>query len=56
MSEQIALELFGTTDVEGVLAVLSPSDALVKEYHRRVKTITDNKRIGASACQTQKTK
>lgn len=54
MMEQIALELFGTTDVEGVLAVLSPSDVLVKEYHRRVNKLKETK--GASTCQTQKTK
>jgi len=52
MNEQIALELFGTTDVEGVLSVLSPSDPLAKEYHRRVKMINDDK--GASTCQMQK--
>lgn len=54
MIEQIALELFGTTDVDGVLAVLSPSDTLVKEYRRRVNELEETK--GASTCQTQKTK
>lgn len=52
--ENIALELFGTTDIDGVLAVLSPSDALVREYNRRVKEFNAFK--GASTCQTQKIK
>lgn len=53
MKEQLAIELFGTSDVQGVLSVLSPSDALVREYHRRLKTMNEDK--GASTCQTQKT-
>ena len=53
MKEQLALELFGTSDVEGVLSVLPPSDASVREYYRRLKTMNEDK--GASTCQTQKT-
>lgn len=53
MKEQLAIELFGTSDVQGVLSVLSPSDALVREYYRRLKIMNDDK--GVVTCQTQKT-
>lgn len=55
MKEQIALELFGTSDFDGVLDVLAPSDTLVKEFHKRVKEINEDKGDDG-ACQTQKTK
>lgn len=34
--EDISVALFGTKDYQSVLDVLSPSDALVKEFKRRV--------------------
>ena len=37
MKEQISKEIFGTEDYESVLAVLSPCDALVREFEDRLK-------------------
>lgn len=37
MKEQISKEIFGTEDYESVLAVLSPGDALVREFEDRLK-------------------
>ena len=34
---QISLEVFGTEDYNGVLGVMAPSDALVKEFWMRCK-------------------
>lgn len=57
MREEIGKALFGTTDVDGVLDVLSPSDALVKEFHRRMASAHQqtNTNKGDAVCQTQKT-
>lgn len=56
MREAIGKALFGTTDVDGVLDSLSPSDALVKEFYRRMESAKHQKNItkGAAICQTQK--
>lgn len=37
MKKEISNEIFGTDDYESVLAVLSPGDALVREFEDRLK-------------------
>lgn len=37
MKKEISNETFGTEDYESVLAVLSPGDALVREFEDRLK-------------------
>mgnify|MGYP003081981601 CR=1 FL=1 len=34
--EKISEEIFGTSDYQSVLDVLAPSDALVREFYKRV--------------------
>lgn len=36
--ESISLELFGTSDYQGVLEVMAPSDSTVKEFWRRCRS------------------
>ena len=36
MKKEISNEIFGTEDYESVLAVLSPGDALVREFEDRL--------------------
>ena len=37
MKKEISNEIFGTEDYESVLVVLSPGDALVREFEDRLK-------------------
>lgn len=37
MKKEISKEIFGNEDYESVLAVLSPGDALVREFEDRLK-------------------
>ena len=34
---EISKEIFGTEDYESVLEVLAPSDALVREFNKRIE-------------------
>lgn len=39
MMLEISKEIFGTEDYESVLEVLAPSDALVREFNKRIEKL-----------------